>query len=224
MTLEDIKKRLVDAGLTLTEEKAIQHGTGLRFNNGSIVNVFDTGKFSVQGKEQDRVNEILGQGVLTVNGAPDSGTKRVFVVYGHDTQSRTQLEAMLRRWGLEPLILDQLPSEGQTIIEKLESYTTETSFAVVLATPDDQGHRANHPDELLFRARQNVVLELGMLLSKLGRHRVAILLKEQEKIERPSDIHGLIYIPFKDDLAKEAGLTLAKEMVAQGFQIDISRI
>ena len=29
---------------------------------------------------------------------------------------------MLRRWGLKPVILDQLPSRGQTIIEKLENY------------------------------------------------------------------------------------------------------
>ncbi|WP_315548932.1 TIR domain-containing protein [Lautropia mirabilis] len=50
------------------------------------------------------------------------------------TQQRTELEAMLRRWRLEPLILDQLPSEGQTIIEKLEKYTAEVKFAVVLAT------------------------------------------------------------------------------------------
>jgi predicted nucleotide-binding protein len=130
---------------------------------------------------------------------------------------------MLRRWGLEPLILDQLPSEGQTIIEKLESYTSEVNFAVVLATPDDQGHRADRPDERTYRARQNVVLELGMLLSKLGRKKVAILLKDQENMERPSDIQGLIYIPFKDSL-KDAGLMLAKEMCAQGYQIDVAKL
>ena len=43
-------------------------------------------------------------------------------------------------------------------------------------------------------------------------------------MERPSDIQGLIYIPFKDDVQKDAGLLLAKEMVAQGYQIDISRL
>ncbi|MBP3507977.1 MAG: nucleotide-binding protein [Lachnospiraceae bacterium] len=48
----------------------------------------------------------------------------MFVVYGHDTVARTQLEALLRRWDLEPLILDQLVSAGQTIIEKLEEYTS----------------------------------------------------------------------------------------------------
>lgn len=131
---------------------------------------------------------------------------------------------MLRRWGLEPLILDQLPSEGQTIIEKLEKYQADVKFAVVLATPDDEGHRAGRVDEKASRARQNVVLELGMLLSRLGRSRIAILLKDQKDMERPSDIHGLIYIPFKDDLQKEAGTTLAKEMSAQGYHIDVRKL
>lgn len=59
-----------------------------------------------------------------------------------------------------------------------------------------------------------------MMLSILGRDKVAILLKDQVNMERPSDIQGLIYIPFKDDV-KETALTLAKEMVAKGYEIDI---
>ncbi|MBV9375519.1 MAG: nucleotide-binding protein, partial [Alphaproteobacteria bacterium] len=82
---------------------------------------------------------------------------KVFVVYGHDVGARTQLDAMLRRWQLEPLILDQLPSEGQTIIEKLDHFRQEAHFAVVLVTPDDEGHDKEKPNEKAFRARQNVV-------------------------------------------------------------------
>lgn len=117
-----------------------------------------------------------------------------------------------------------MPSEGQTIIEKLEKYTADVHFAVVLATPDDEGNRAGREDEKAYRVRQNVVLELGMLLSRLGRSRVAIILKQQANMERPSDIQGLIYIPFKDDLQKEAGTILAKEMAAQGYHIDIAKL
>jgi hypothetical protein len=40
----------------------------------------------------------------------------------------------------------------------------EVRYAVVLATPDDEGHPRGKPDEKRFRARQNVVLELGVLL------------------------------------------------------------
>ena len=94
----------------------------------------------------------------------------------------------------------------------------------MLATPDDEAFPKGKPDEIKFRVRQNVVLELGLLLAHLGRSKVAILLKDQEIMERPSDIQGLIYIPFKTDLAREAGLLLAKEMAAQGYDIDVQKI
>lgn len=232
MKVERVQELLLANGLMLDEIKAIGYGQQLKFTNGSTVNVYDSGKIVVGGKDQETTKALLGMNPeaqpkaksLVGTAGIVRGNNRIFVVYGHDEPARTQLEAMLRRWGMEPLILDQLPSEGQTIIEKLEAYTADVQFAVVLATPDDKGHRALHPDESAFRARQNVVLELGMLLSKLGRRRVAILLKQQENMERPSDIQGLIYIPFKDDLAKEAGLILAKEMVAQGYNIDVAKI
>ena len=95
--------------------------------------------------------------------------RKVFVVYGHDTNARTQLEAMLRRWDLEPLILDQLISSGQTVIEKLEEYTQQANFGIVLATPDDIGYPKDDESKKQFRVRQNVVLEVGMLLSRIVR-------------------------------------------------------
>ena len=46
------------------------------------------------------------------------------------------------------------------------------------------------------RARQNVVLEMGMLISAVGRSNVAIL--KRGHIEVPSDAQGILYIPFND--------------------------
>ena len=63
-----------------------------------------------------------------------------------------------------------------------------------------------------------------MLLSKPGRSHVAIILQQRENMERPSDIQRLIYIPFKDNLEKDAGLFLAKEMVAAGYKIDVAKV
>ena len=85
-------------------------------------------------KEQENVKVLLGlnpgsQPVAVPAAGIVRGNNKVFVVYGHDEPARTQLEAMLRRWGMEPLILDQLPSEGQTIIEKLNA--AETPLAML---------------------------------------------------------------------------------------------
>jgi predicted nucleotide-binding protein len=233
MNLEEAKELLAAAGFTVTSEQRASNNLGwqLRLSNGGIVNVFDTGSINVQGKCQPEIKTALGAVIAPAVAnkavalqANQDTNRKVFVVYGHDETAKNHLEAMLRRWGLEPLIFDQLPSEGQTVIEKLEKYTADVRFAVVLATPDDEGNRAGRDDEKAYRARQNVVLELGMLLSRLGRSRVAILLKQQANMERPSDIQGLIYIPFKDDLQKEAGTILAKEMAAQGYHIDIAKL
>lgn len=221
MELKEVKMIVEGNGYSIASEERLPNGTGtgLKLVNGAIINVFDKGTLSFQGKKDDKLKSLFDLPLK-----PQTQTNEVFVVYGHDELAKTHLEAMLRRWGLEPLILDQLPSEGQTLIEKLEKYTGRVNFAVVLATPDDEGSKANRPEEKAFRVRQNVVLELGMMLKQLGRKNVAILLKEQKNMDKPSDIEGLIYIPFKDALQKEAGQLLAKEMVAQGYRIDVKKL
>jgi predicted nucleotide-binding protein len=227
-TLEDVRNRLVNGGFAIASDGRLPNdrGTQIRLTNDAIVNVFDTGTVQCQGRNADAVKAVLDLPTAgaTAPARDVSPKRKVFVVYGHDQPARDQLEAMLRRWKLEPLILDQLPTEGQTVIEKLESAMKEVDFGVVLATPDDEGYRAGKLDEKSYRARQNVVLEMGMLLAKLGRENVAILLKTQEKMERPSDISGLIYIPFQDNIAKETGVSLAKAMVAHGYAIDVARL
>lgn len=151
-----------------------------------------------------------------------NGNRKVFVVYGHDDIARTQLEAMLRRWDLDPIILDQQASGGQTIIEKLEECGSDVGYAIVLATPDDEG-KAKSETNYRSRVRQNVVLELGMFLAKLGREKVAILLKEAPDFERPSDIQGLVYIPFQNKV-DEVAISLIRELTRQGYSIDATRI
>ena len=220
-TIEQIKSILAENGLKIKTEARTSnnHGTRIDLENGAIINVFDTGKVSVQGKNADSIKPLFENEELAT--APLNN--KVFVVYGHDMGSRNQLELFLRKTGFEPLILDQLPSGGTTIIEKLEHNIDEASLGIVLITPDDVGHRKDHPEEIMGRARQNVVLELGMLLAKLGRKKVFILVKEQESTEKPSDIAGLIYMAFKDDV-KEIGPLFAKEVEQFGFNIPASAL
>ena len=187
------------------------YGDVVRLSNGCIINIYDSDKIVYQGKNTAPIKQLL-------ESSRDSmpGNRKVFVVYGHDEVAKTQLEAMLRRWELDPLILNQLESSGNTIIEKLEEYIPQAEFGIVLATPDDIGFPKDNESQKKFRVRQNVVLEMGMLLSRLGRSKVAILLKNIEGMEKPSDIQGIIYIPFTSDV-KEATVDLAKEMKKMGI-------
>ena len=220
LSIEQVKNLLKREGQTILSENRTGNnlGTVLKLTNGCNVNCWDKGTVNCQGKNSSEIEKLLS---LQTIGVPQNN--KVFVVYGHDKNARTQLEAMLRRWDLEPLILDQLPSDGSTIIEKLEKYTNQADFGIVLATPDDIGYVKNNEANKKYRVRQNVVLELGMLLAAKGRSKVAILLSQAEDMESPSDINGLIYIPFKDNV-EDAAISLAKEMNKNGYTIEISKL
>jgi len=125
---------------------------------------------------------------------------------------------------VDPIILGNLAAAGDTVIEKLERYLGEhgnVGFACVLLTPDDEGHKVGMPEERKYRARQNVVLEMGMVLARLGRRRVAILHKQS--VELPSDIAGLLYIPFTERV-DEVRTRLFNELRGAGYDPDASAL
>lgn len=212
MTVDEMATFL-SRSFKIESQKEIQHGTQIKLTNGAIVNVYTTGRYNVQGKNAELVRRSIDNGeVIDIDSGTQNKNNKVFVVYGHDENAKLELETLLRRWGLEPVFLDKIPSGGQTIIEKLEGQMPNVEYGIVLATPDDIGYRKDAPDEQMFRCRQNVVLEMGMLLAKLGRDHIAILQKNPKNTERPSDIQGLLYIPFEDRIEPEASKQLAREI------------
>ena len=66
------------------------------------------------------------------------------------------------------------------------------------------------------RARQNVVLELGYFIGRLGRDRVCAL--KRDDIEMPSDFGGVVYETF--DSGGGWKQALGRELQAAGFDID----
>lgn len=140
--------------------------------------------------------EAFAEHVLAQDNASETemektfNNKKVFIVHGHDHALLNEVEIMLRRIGLEPIILKDQANGGRTIIEKIEDYT-DVGFGVVLYTGCDEG-REKGTDTLASRARQNVVFEHGYLCAKLGRARVVAL--NDNDVEVPSDLSGVLYI------------------------------
>ena len=124
---------------------------------------------------RDRLELIpLVSGVRPTSNAavPRTRTNRVFVVHGHDEAARESIARFLERLGIEAVILHEQATGGRTIVEKLEYYA-DVDFAVVLLTPDDVGGvKSVSGDKFQSRARQNVILELGFFVGKLGRSHV----------------------------------------------------
>lgn len=143
---------------------------------------------------------------------------RVFIVHGHDEAPRESVARFLAIIGLDPVILHEQANKGMTIPEKLAAYAN-VGFAVVLLTPDDEG-KAKGAADLQFRARQNVILELGYFVGRLGRDRVCALLRGQ--VEIPSDYVGVVYTPFDEGGGWRQ--KLAQELEAAGYDIDWNKV
>jgi predicted nucleotide-binding protein len=163
--------------------------------------------------EQERIYEIeqkIKDPIMNTTSKP-----KIFVVHGHDP-IKDQLESLLLRWGFEPIILEDQANLGQTLIEKFEK-NSDVKCAIVLLTPDDEG-RPKHTDGLKPRARQNVILELGYFYGRLGRDKVICLYKSS--VELPSDISGIVYISFRDNIKDEVYRKIRDELKAMGFTIN----
>jgi hypothetical protein len=146
-----------------------------------------------------------------------SDTRLVFVVHGHNEAVKVEVARTLERLGLEPIILHEQADGGRTIIEKLEDHS-DVAFAVVLMTGDDTGATRGGRDQP--RARQNVILELGLFLGKLGRRRVRVLY--EAGVEIPSDYLSVLYIPL--DAGGAWRLRLVQEMRGVGLDVDANRL
>lgn len=135
---------------------------------------------------------------------------------GHDEGARETVARFLMQLGFEPIILHEQANQGRTVMEKVEAHG-QVDFAVVLLTPDDEGcAKGGKPEP---RARQNVLLELGYFLGRLGRAKVCAL--KRGTLEIPSDFAGVVWEPMEGNSWKQA---LGRELEAAGHEIDWNKV
>lgn len=137
----------------------------------------------------------------------------VFIVHGQDNELKNEIARFIEEIGLNTIILHEKENKGDTIIEKIERYSEEANYAIILYTPCDKGCK-NNENDLKPRARQNVIFEHGYFVAKFGRKNVVAILKDN--VEIPSDISGIVYINYKD-----YKFDLMKELKSVGFNINI---
>ncbi|BBI92846.1 TIR domain-containing protein [Serratia symbiotica] len=178
--LDTFHKFLADCELEIEQHCAEGNKECFRLTNGAIVNLYSNGTVQIQGVKtsKSKVEVLIGERLGT---APVQATqvqiaqeqpKKIFIVHGHDHAAKEQLELILHKLGLpDHFILQNNGGTGLTIIEELEREIgqgqTATRFGIVLLTPDDMGYSKKEGETgVQPRARQNVVLEMGMLLSE----------------------------------------------------------
>ncbi|WP_396216992.1 TIR domain-containing protein [Gemmatimonas sp.] len=154
-------------------------------------------------RDLEYVFEVRANSELAVP-EPVTRPDRVFISHGRAPDWREVQSFLEKDLLLKTLELAQEASQGRTILQKLEEESARCSFAVVVMTGDDRDSDGN------ARARENVMHEIGYFQGRYGLSNVCLLHEEGTSI--PSNIHGLVYIPFPRALVSAAFGTLAREL------------
>jgi predicted nucleotide-binding protein len=192
--------------------------------DSEFVERYNSGLDEAKGFLESRVSDLSEMVVLekprSAASSPTahSDSRRIFVVHGHDHGSKETVARFLGKLGLEPVILHEQADRGKTVIEKFEAHAADVRCAVVILTADDVAYSKQNPEQKELRARQNVILELGYFVGKLGRGRTFALVEKD--VALPSDIHGVVYIPLDSE---DWHLRLMKELKAAGLDVDANR-
>lgn len=142
----------------------------------------------------------------------------IFIVFGHDEAMKDAVCSFLRSLQINPVVLNEEPNGGRTLIEKFEENTLHINYAIILMSDNDDIGCEFDKQDYKPRARQNVILELGYFVGKLGRRNHICVLKK-DSVEEPSDILGIVYTKYKEG-SNEWKLKLADELIAAHFDID----
>lgn len=234
-SIEELQTQVKVAGLNGKWSDDGQGKHTFRSSDGGVLNWWPSkGTIQVQGqgKAKAKLEKAIAEGATSATGeaaqpVPDVPhlPKHIFIVHGHDSEARDQLELALHRLGLKPFILMNSSGGGKTIIEALEGQIGRdftSDFGIVLMTPDDFGYSKKDGDKKVEpRARQNVILEAGMLLASLTRSRMAIIVKGH--LEMPSDLQGIIHLAYNDHV-KEIIPKLCQRLKEVGFDLEANQI
>jgi predicted nucleotide-binding protein len=157
--------------------------------------------------EQDLEKELLQ--IKTTTKQISKGNGKVFIGHG-----RNQLWARVQLFLQDDLKLKTVTFESEsrtseTIVNILEGFLNESSFAILVMTAEDETSDGK------IRARQNVIHEAGLFQGRLGFEKVVIL-KESET-EDFSNIAGLQYIPFTGENIEQCFYELQRKLKKSGM-------
>jgi predicted nucleotide-binding protein len=138
-----------------------------------------------------------------------NGGGKIFIGHG-----RSKLWARVQIYlkedlNLKTIIFEDESRTGETIINILDDFLNNSSFAILIMTAEDE------TAEGTSRARQNVIHEAGLFQGRLGFDKVIIL--KQDGVEEFSNVAGFQYIPFCGDNIEQSFYEIQRKFKKLGL-------
>lgn len=144
---------------------------------------------SVTGRQIAQPGVVMADSIITDN-------RRVFIIHGHDETNLLKLEKMIRKFGLDPIVMKDERTDGlQTFLDKFENLAQSCAYAVALITKDDLVVK----DEVqTWQGRPNAMFEIGWFCRHFNRKRIILLVQKGAAVW--SDLQGVEYVAFDTDV------------------------
>lgn len=159
--------------------------------------------------DMEYIFEVRANSEMAFNLTSDANKERpdrVFISHGRSSDWMEVQAYIEKDLAISTLELAQEPNQGRTILQKLAEESDKCSFAVVVMTGDDA------VDSDAPRVRENVMHEIGFFQGKYGLPSVCLL--HEEGVSVPTNIHGVVYVPFPKSLVSASFGVMSRELRA----------
>jgi len=146
-----------------------------------------------------------------------AGVKVLLLHSGEDEMTVSAID-LLDKLGIDTVMPDASQESTAEYMAEIAGIT-KASFTIFLLNTDEKALFPGLPGKISkAKPRQDTVFELGLLVGKLGRDRVAVLFRKERGIDIPDDFFGVNYVAF--DVAGGWKINLIKLLKAAGFKVD----
>lgn len=129
---------------------------------------------------------------------------KAFIAHGGKSEALNKLKEFLVALGVEPLIVEEQPSEGRSVGENVDLYARQADCAIILATKGDIDGETGR-----FIPRGNVLMEIGKS-QELFKDKIIYLLQAGTKF--PTNISEKVWGRFTTQRMDDAFIKIAREL------------
>jgi predicted nucleotide-binding protein len=164
-------------------------------------------KYKIIGFDSAQILEIKEEKPEHIEISP-----KAFIAHGGRSGVLDKLCEFIEALGLEPLVVELLPSKGMSVDDKVNKYIKDSDCGIVLATKggivDTTGKKPKqHP-------RLNIIDEVERLRAQFPDRTILLL---EKGVELPSNISGLTHEPFARQSMDRAFTAIARELREMGI-------
>ncbi len=132
----------------------------------------------------------------------------IFLSHGRNEVPLLKMQRFIEALGLNPLVVKEEPSRGQSVGETVEEYMSKSKCVILLATAEQEIKGKWHTGE-------NIINEEGLAKKYVGNNIIYLL--EDKVSEIPSNFREKIYERFSNENMTDAFIKVAKELNAFGL-------